>query len=277
MTIDRRSMIKAAMSLAGASLLPAAAGCRGAAPASRGAAGPAGPPSSFLELIRLPTRVGPLSSPGAQPLEPGSAGRWQHRDVEVRTVVEGDRLHISATAPRTALERIVLRWDARIAGAPKVLGDHWERSYADLSWKAIDPARVLPWYFLTCDGNETHGYGVRTSPGALVYFTLDGGGVTLMADVRCGGAGTRLGERRLSVAEVTTRRGRAGESPFQAARAFCRQMCPTPRRLASPVYGINDWYYAYGENTADGIVQDARYHGSLTPPGAHRAFCVIDD
>jgi alpha-galactosidase len=267
MTIDRRQMIKATMSLAGASLLPA--------PGTRGQ--PTPPASSFLELIRSPARVELLNGTASQALSPASAGRWHKDDVEVRTIVEDDLLRISVGAPRTALERIVLRWDARVAGSPVVLGDHWERSYADLSWKAIDPGRVMPWYFLTFDGKQTHGYGVRTSPGALVYFKLDADGVTIVADVRCGGAGVRLGERRLSIADVTTRRGHAGERPFEATRAFCRQMCPTPRLLSSPAYGINDWYYAYGKNTAEGILRDAQYHGALAPAGPNRPFCVIDD
>jgi alpha-galactosidase len=274
MKIGRRKMLGATAALAGSSLLPACATRR---PATSAAAGPTPPPSRFLEIVRLPARVHLLTSGVAEPLDRGSAGHWTRGDVEVETVMEGEVLRISVAAPRTALERIVLRWDVRVEGELVVLGDHWERSYADLAWKAIDPARVLPWYFLTFDGKETHGYGVRTNPGALAHFELDREGVTLVADVRSGGTGVRLGDRRVVVAEVSARRGAGEESAFVAARAFCRQLCPRPRLASAPVYGINDWYYAYGKNTAQGILRDAQYHGALAPAGANRPFCVIDD
>src|SRR5215216_3600590 len=116
MKIDRRSMIKATMSLAAASLLPAPLGCGQSAPPARGTAGPPRPSSSFLELVRPPARVELLTRGGTQALIPSSPGHWQSNDVEVRTVVDGDLLRVSVTAPRTALERIVLRWDARVIG-----------------------------------------------------------------------------------------------------------------------------------------------------------------
>ncbi|HEV8630531.1 MAG TPA: hypothetical protein VGV61_09470, partial [Thermoanaerobaculia bacterium] len=247
MKVNRRQLIQAGLSLAGSSLLPAIG--RGQAAAAGRGPSSAGAGSSFLDLVRPPTRVELRTGAGAQPLAGAAGGRWHWSDVEVQTVAEGDLLRISVSAPRTPLERIALRWNAAAAPDLEVLGDHWERSYADLAWKSLDPARVLPWYFLTFDGQQTHGYGVRTEPGALLYFGLDSAGVTLVADLRCGGVAVRLGDRSLAVASLTTRRGGGEESPFAAARAFCRQMCPNPRLPSAPVFGINDWYYAYGKNS----------------------------
>jgi alpha-galactosidase len=72
-----------------------------------------------------------------------------------------------------------------------------------------------------------------------------GAGVSLRLDVRNGGAGVNLGSRRLDAALIRARHGKADENPFQVARSFCRDLCEHPRLPAAPVYGGNNWYYAY--------------------------------
>jgi alpha-galactosidase len=159
----------------------------------------------------------------------------------------------------------------------KYLGDAWERAYGDLEWKPLDSGRVMPWYFLATNGKLTHGYGVMTGPAALCHWTADGTGITLHADVRCGGAGVQLGQRKLEVCTVLCRRGREGETPFAAAQAFCRQMCPKPRLPAEPVYGFNDWYCSYGHDTAEEFFKNTAYVVSLAPKRHNRPFAVVDD
>ena len=43
------------------------------------------------------------------------------------------------------------------------------------------------------------------------------------------------------------------------------------------IYGSNDWYYAYGRNTADGILRDADLMRELAPAGATQPFTIVDD
>ena len=131
----------------------------------------------------------------------------------------------------------------------------------------LDGKRPMPWYVLASNGRRTHAYGVMTQPSALCCWKLDQHGLTLLADVRCGGAGVRLGKRTLEVCTVVSRRGRDGETPFAAARAFCRQLCPNPRLPLQPVYGFNNWYCDYGNSSADSVRQDASLH---RPPGTER-------
>src|SRR6185295_14055942 len=66
-------------------------------------------------------------------------------------------------------------------------------------------------------------------------------------------------------------------SAFAAIHAFCRQMCPHPRLPAQPVYGSNDWYWAYGKNSAETVLADAQHIVDLSPSGGNRPFAVIDD
>jgi len=54
-------------------------------------------------------------------------------------------------------------------------------------------------------------------------------------------------------------------------------MCEKPRVPRSPIFGFNDWNYAYGSNTADGILRDADLLDSMKPKGSHLPTLVIDD
>ncbi len=67
------------------------------------------------------------------------------------------------------------------------------------------------------------------------------------------------------------------KSPFTVQRALCRVMCPQPRLAPQPIYGFNDWYYAYGNNNAARILEDCHRLVSLSPSGPNPPFSVIDD
>jgi alpha-galactosidase len=209
-----------------------------------------------------------------------SGRRWEAG----RTVVElttgsgaATEITISLQAPDAAVQRLRFRWLGRLPAGSRIMGDHWERSYGDLEWRGIVPDRVLPWYFLATDGQSTQAYGVLTGAAAMCFWQVDGNGISLWLDVRNGGAGVRLGSRRLNVAVIRSRGGKSGETPFQAARAFCRDLCKNPRLPANPVYGGNNWYYAYGRSSRDEILRDTDLVAELSPSGDNRPFMVIDD
>ena len=230
----------------------------------------------FLNLLRPPDAVTVVTESGiAKAVRNGEA--WTGGGAEVATVVRPDGLHVELAALKEDVRYLVLRWNGPLPAAWKYLGDAWERSYGELEWGPLDANREMPWYFLAGDGRITHGYGVKTGPAAMCGWKADTGGVSLTADVRCGGMGVRLGNRRLPVCVITTRRGRAGETPFEAGRAFCRQMCPSPRLPKQPIYGFNDWYCDYGKNSAESVVYYAAYVARLSPAGANRPFMVVDD
>jgi alpha-galactosidase len=235
------------------------------------------PSRGFLDLGRPPDLVVMQGETGELRLDSSSSGHWAKNDVVVTTLPEGDALRVALSAPTTAVKRLHLRWRGRLAGVRLLLGDAWERGYGDLEWRGWAPDRVMPWYVATSDGSFTHAYGVRTGARAFCLWQVDPEGVSLWADVRSGGVGVRLGERLLKVCDVVCRPGRRSESAFTALHTFCAQMCPKPRLPAHPVYGHNDWYWAYGNNSTETVLVDAQHIVELSPAGVNRPFAVIDD
>ena len=231
---------------------------------------------SFIDLHRQPDSVAVQLSPASERALRQSAGRWDDGGVSVTISPAQDSVAVEL-ASSTAVRKLRLRWRGRLDAVRLLSGDAWERGYGDLEWRGFVPDRVMPWYVATSDGSATHAYGVRTGAKALCYWEADPEGITLWADVRSGGAGVELGNRRLTVCEIVTRQGRRSESAFAALHAFCRQLCANPRLPAEPVYGHNDWYWAYGKNSAETVLADAQHIVDLSPALPNRPFAVIDD
>jgi alpha-galactosidase len=240
---------------------------------------PAGEPSApgFIDLLRSPDSVQIQSDTEIRPLQRGAAGEWSASGVAVTITPANGALAVALAAPGTLVQRIRLRWRGTVNPAVRVLGDAWERGYGDLEWRGLVADRILPWYFASWEASGTSCYGVMTGPNAFCFWQYDAEGITLWADVRSGGVPLQLGARPLEVCRVTCRSGRKGESPFTALHAFCRQLCPNPILPAHPVYGSNDWYWAYGKNSAKSVRADSQRIVELSPTGSNRPFSVIDD
>jgi alpha-galactosidase len=232
---------------------------------------------TFLDIRRTPDRVSAQLANDRRQLRRTGSDRWENAGVTVITSAADTALAVKVAAPSTAVEWIHLRWDGQLDGLQLILGDAWERGYGDLEWRGFVPDRVMPWYVAAFDGEVTHAWGVRTGARAFCYWQLDPQGITLSADVRSGGTGLELGSRTLDVCQVTCRAGKPDEASFAAVHAFCGIMCPNPRLVSQPVYGSNDWYWAYGKNSTATVLADAGHIVELSPDSANRPFVVIDD
>ena len=143
---------------------------------------------------------------------------------------------------------------------------------------------MLPWYALLHAQGRTSGMGVKTGAASFAFWQSDPKGISLWLDVRNGGNGVSLGNRRLEAATIVQCKGESEESAFGVAQRLCRAMAlgtrvPAMRghKRTGVLYGSNDWYYAYGQNTHDGILRDADLMASLAPAGQTRPFTMIDD
>ena len=177
-----------------------------------------------------------------------------------------------------AVSFVRLKIGESLAPEMKVLNDAWERSYGDLEWQTLGEKTIYsPWYFLAEKDGKVQGFGVETGPGAMCCWEVSAKGVTLVLDVRAGGGPVRLNGRTLKACRIVRAESKAGESPWQFGRRFCRMMCPKPKLPKAPVYGYNDWYCAYGKNTATNFLADAEYIVSCAKGCANQPYVVMDD
>jgi alpha-galactosidase len=211
-------------------------------------------------------------APGDSWAEPSRAG------IDVRASSVGLGLKIDVAAP-AGVARVLLRWRRRFAGEDVlVLGDAWERSYGDLEWRGARAERPLPWTVLVHHraSGATEGLGVEVRPAAFAFWTIDADGVTLVLDLRSGGAAVVPGDRAIHAATIRSLTGEA--TPFATQRALARLQCAAPGLASAPIVGANNWYYAYGRGfDAAAVLRDAQMVAELAGDHPVRPFGVIDD
>ena len=231
--------------------------------------------AQLMNPLRLPDRVFFADLIDQATLGACEDRTWSHAGTDVCLRAEAEVLAVEVHAKEIAVQRVILRWDAPLPGEALFLGDHWERGYGDLTWRGFVPERVMPWYFLCHRKEGTLGWGVRTGAAAFCFWMADRRGFTLWLDLRSGTKGVRLGGRILRAAEIVA--GDWAERPFVAAEQFCRKMCPSPRLAPTPIYGANDFYYAYSKSTHQTIVRDSETISALAAGLPNRPFSVVDD
>lgn len=198
-------------------------------------------------------------------------------DINVKLNQDNEHLAIFLTAQTSKVKWIKLRWN-NLSWDKNVrfLGDAWERGYGDMEWKGMNPNRFMPWYFCAKSEAKSICYGVKVRPSAICFWQVDSLGMTLFLDVRCGGSGVNLKGRVIKLADVIACEMRDCTS-FEAMQEFCGQMCEDPILPKYPVYGSNNWYYAYGKSSESEILADCDYILNLTKDIENKPYMVIDD
>lgn len=185
-----------------------------------------------------------------------NSSKFEKEDICVEANENGE---IWLTADNSPVKTVKLRWNTPLERTSKILGGVWERTYGDAEWKGMSGTRFMPWYFLALNEGVVTGYGVKVRPSAMCFWEADTRGITLVLDVRCGGTGVVLSGRKLLAAEVVAMQADDCTS-FEAAKAFCKCMCTDPIFPDFPVYGSNNWYYAYGDSSEKEILQDTELY-----------------
>jgi alpha-galactosidase len=231
--------------------------------------------ASIQSVINLPEEVWAKSGDEWHKLE-HSGSAYAYKDIRVRLRADETALSVYVSSPSAELNAVRLKWQHGLPANAKVLGDHWERSYGDLGWKQPDSNTKQPWYFLLHDGKDTACFGVKTGCNAICWWNLTDKTIELTMDTSSGGVGVLLGNRELHAADIVTTTSTAQEAPFITDHRFCKIMCPHPRLPKQPVYGINDWYFAYGNNSAKLIKEITAMMTGLATNEHNRPFSVID-
>jgi len=206
----------------------------------------------------------------------GRDDHWSFQDIEVHFKDVSNAISIYAQAPNRELENIKCSWNNPAGKKSYCLNDHWERGYGDLSWESIDVKRRSPWYILFSDGVNTLACGVKTGPNSICYWQASPESLELVMDTNSGGMGVLLGDRTLHAADFFAIFNLPGENPFHTDIRFCKMMCDHPVLPKHPVYGINDWYFAYGNNSKDLILQTTTMMAELVTDHSNKPFSVID-
>lgn len=231
---------------------------------------------AYTNISRLPDNITLQMENSIERITGYIQNKICYKDIEIELEQDNNELkvYLSAQAP---VSGIIFHWNSSLEDSVSILGDAWERGYGDLEWRGYVPERVMPWYTLVHEKGKTHGYGVKTGTASMCCWQINRKIITLTMDVRSGGVGVQLKGRKLHVATIVCREGSLEESPFEAAKEFCRLMCDQPRLPKQPVYGSNNWYYAYGNSSAVDILEEAKLLQELSPKGNNRPYIVIDD
>jgi len=229
------------------------------------------------ELIHLPAKVFIKLDDGLHQLQSADKQTWTYKSVTVKLHYHNDALQVSVHAPNDALHAVQLQWAYAQPPKTTVLGDHWERTYGDVNFQPALFSKKLPWYVVQHSATATTCFGVKTGCNTICYWQTGDGKMQLTMDTCSGGIGVSLGDRVLIAADIVTTKNNPGENTFYAAHRFCGIMCQKPRLPAKPVYGINDWYFAYGNNSYDLIIQHTTMLADLVTNTNNRPFSVVDD
>ena len=195
-------------------------------------------------------------------------------EVTVKQTDEGNGIVLlNAEYPVFFIE---LTWSYQTPKDARTLGDTWERTYGDMQWLPLDPDRMNPWYVLAYKDGRTTGFGMCVGPNAIGAWKISPDSVTLILDVRNGGDGAQVQGRTIELCQFVSETYE-GMSPYRACQAFCALMSPHPLLPDKPLYGGNNWYYAYGKSSREQILSDAKLQKELSEGLENRPFMVIDD
>ena len=202
----------------------------------------------------------------------------EENDATLCYEVQNDRVNVYLSAPMSHPKIVKLRWKAKIDSDVRVLGDAWERSYADLGFIGLTTEKAHPWHFIMKHGGGTDGIDIAVSPASFVSRVVDCEGVTAFCDVRSGSIGVELGDRELFIGSFMSESYSSDrDNCFESACDFCSKMCPDPVLPTEPVYGGNNWYYAYGKSSHEEIISDTKFVKRMTQGLANIPYMVIDD
>lgn len=229
----------------------------------------------FTSIIKIPDRVEIQDEERWQTAEK-SGDAFSNVSAEIVFSVTGNAVKINLIETTKPVKRIKIHWLGDFSGIIRVLGDSMGVAKGNLAWLPVIPESIMPWYFYAYDGKSTHGYGVKTGCSSFCSWQLNPCEVTLQLDVRNGGDGVIINEPLLC-AEAVEREGNAAETTFEACSAFCGVMCDKPVLPKRPVYGLNNWYYAYGNITRDSVINDACLAAELCRDTPYRPYMLIDD
>ena len=229
----------------------------------------------FLSVLRRPDRVTGATDESPFRFEETPDGC----PVQYEYRVEENCAKVIVYPSGAPVKFLKLRFHGDLSFVESVFGDQWERSYnpeAPLEWRSVMMNRRLPWFCYLRGEGRMMCYGVKVQPDCFAYWQADTRGITLFLNLTSGSRGVDLTEP-LVACQVVERLGEEGETPFESARAFAAKMCEHPVLPREPIFGVNNWYWAYGRITHDSVMTETDYLLEMTDGCSHRPYMILDD
>jgi len=230
----------------------------------------------FFSILRQPDRVTGATDASAYRFEedPNAAC-----PVKYDISVESACVRVTVFPSGSPIRFLKLRFRGDLSFAEAVYGDQWGRSTGGdnpLEWRSMMAHRRLPWYCYLRSGQQLGCYGVKTGPNCFAYWQADTHGLTLFLNLMAGSQGCDLQEP-IVACHIVERIAPEGETPYQSAAAFSAVMCTDPVLPKAPVFGVNNWYWAYGNITQESVLEETDYLMEMTRDTRHSPYMIIDD
>lgn len=229
----------------------------------------------FISVLRTPDNAfGATESTCYRFEEPATAAC----DVKYDYVVSQHSAKVVVYPSGSPVKYLKLRFRGDFSCVDKVYGDQWERSSegAYLEWRSVMPSRALPWFCFVKQGERIACYGVKTGADCFAFWQVDAHGVTLFMNLCSGNEGTDL-KSPITACEVVELFGNEGEDPYKLAKRFSAMLCDSPVLPNEPIFGVNNWYWAYGHISKDTISTETDYLLEMCDGTKHRPYMIIDD
>lgn len=233
-------------------------------------------PGKFVDVLRRPDFV--TGADGDSPFRFEERGAQNGCPVEYEYAVQADCARVIVYPGRSPVKYLKLRFQGDLSFVDQVMGDQWERSYgspAPLEWRSVKADRILPWFCYLIGDGQVACYGVKTGANCFAFWQADTHGITLFLNLMCGNEGTSLKEP-IVAAEVVQNTGER-EEVYQAACRFAARMCGHPKCPGTPVFGVNNWYWAYGRISEESVLRETDYLCEMTEGTKHSPYMIIDD
>ena len=198
--------------------------------------------------------------------------------VKYDYVIENGVGKLTVYPSGSPVKYLKLRFRGELNFVDKVYGDQWERSglQAFVEWRSVMAHRVLPWYTYLIGDNQMACYGVKVQPDAMCYWQVDTHGVTLFVNLCCGNEGTDL-KSPILACEVVELFSSDVSNPYLVAQNFSKMMCENPVLPKEPVFGVLDWYWAYGNTSEEIILKETDYLMKMCKGTKHKPYVIIDE
>lgn len=226
----------------------------------------------MISLLRKPDAVY-----GAMEKAPFRFEELLVNDVNYSYDVLKNSAKITVYPSGSPIKYLKLRFNGDLQNVDKVYGDQWERAglNAYLEWRSVMACRVLPWFCYVISGGDMFCYGVKTGANCFAFFQVDTDGITLFLNLCSGLNGTDISEL-LFACEVVEHRS-DGADYYKTAVEFAKKMCDNPVLPKTPVFGVNNWYWAYGDISCESVLKETDYLLEMTRGCKNKPYMIIDD